>query len=130
MIIVKRENNGVSISMSGSFGDQLFECGALLNTLHEGIEKAVETELPEDLFLDIIKAEMVKARGHEAATRIVKAALEAIENGADRQKTFAGVLGQLKAVAADGLPGLIATVEVDEDRLRKLFGLDEEEKEG
>lgn len=128
MIVVNKGNDGVSISLSGSFGDQLFECGTLLNALHDQIEKAIETELPEDLFFDIIKGEMGKARGHEAATRIVKVALEAIENGADRQKTFEDCLEQLEQVAADGLPGFTATV--DEEKLHKLFGLDEEEKEG
>lgn len=128
MIVVNKENSGVSISLSGSFGDQLFEVGTLLNALHDQIEKAIDTELPEDLFFDIIKAEMGKARGHEKATKIVNAALEAIENGADRQKTFEDCLEQLKQVAADGIPGF--TAEVDEDKLRKLFGMDEEEKEG
>ena len=128
MIVVNKGNSGVSISLCGSFGDQLFECGTLLNALHDQIEKAIETELPEDLFFDIIKGEMGKARGHEAATKIVNAALETIENGADRQKTFEDCLEQLKQVAADGLPGFTATVE--EDKLHKLFGLDEEEKEG
>lgn len=126
MIVVNKGNSGVSISLSGSFGDQLFECGTLLNALHDQIEKAIETELPEDLFFDIIKGEMGKARGYEAATRIANAALEAIENGADRQKTFEDCLEQLKQVAADDIPGF--TAEVDEDKLRKLFGLDEDQK--
>ena len=128
MIVVNKSDEGVSISMSGSFGDQLFEVGTLLNALHAQMEKAIATELPEDLFFNIIKAEMSKARAHEKATGIVKAALDSIKNGADRKKTFEDVLEQLKQVAADGLPGFTATV--DEDKLRKLFGLDEEEKEG
>lgn len=128
MIVVNKSDGGVSISMSGSFGDQLFEVGTLLDALHAQMEKAIATELPEDLFFDIIKAEMGKARGHEAATKIVNAALEAIKNGADRQKTFEDCLDQLKQVAADGIPGF--TEEVDEDKLRKLFGMDEEKKEG
>ena len=121
MIIAKKDKESLEISLQGCVGDLIPEAGALLNALKKQIEKKIDTEVPEEVFMDLIRLEMAKAKRQDKATKIAKAALEAIERGADRQKTFEDCLEQLKQIGDDDVHGFTATV--NEDNLRQLFGL-------
>lgn len=54
MIVVTKSDLGVSISLTGTLEDQMSECGAMLDTLHKKMEKAIDEKLPEDLLLGAI----------------------------------------------------------------------------
>lgn len=126
MIIVKKNNESVEVSLQGSAGNLMFEAASVLNALKDQLEKKIGVDVPEELFIELIKVEMAKMKQQAEASKIAKAALEAIERGADQRKTFEDCLKKLKKMEIDVPLGLTATV--DENKVRKLFGMDEEQK--